>query len=108
MTTYSDDRGSHADRLSRLDQLEREIAEERERLSRADTATDRTTDRPTDQTTDRTTDQYADRTTDRPTDQYADRNAVPAVDPSSFAIMHLPFWSARSVFMQHLCPGVSA
>ncbi len=72
MTTYSDDRGSHADRLSRLDQLEREIAEERARLSRADTATDRTTDR--------TTDQYADRTTDRPTDQYADRNAVPAVD----------------------------
>src|SRR6476646_10345390 len=85
MTTYSDDRGSHADRLSRLDQLEREIAEERARLSRADTATDRTTDRTTDQyaddrTTDRTTDQYADRTTDRPTDQYADRNAVPAVD----------------------------
>ena len=81
MTTYSDDRGSHADRLSRLDQLEREIAEERARLNSAgtDTTTDRYADRNAAQDADRTTDRYADRTTapagDRTTDQYADRGA---------------------------------
>ena len=79
MTTYSDDRGSHADRLSRLDQLEREIAEERARLNSADTdtTTDRYADRNAAQDADRTTDRYADRTTapaaDRTTDQYTDR-----------------------------------
>ena len=79
MTTYSDDRGSHADRLSRLDQLEREIAEERARLNSADTdtTTDRYADRDAAQDADRTTDRYADRTTapaaDRTTDQYTDR-----------------------------------
>ena len=67
MTTYSDDRGSHADRLSRLDQLEREIAEERARLNSAgtDTTTDRYADRDAAQVADRTTDQYADRGADR-------------------------------------------
>jgi hypothetical protein len=40
MTTYSDDRGSREDRLSRLDQLEREIAAERDRLSRSDLGDD--------------------------------------------------------------------
>ncbi len=67
MTTYSDDRGSHADRLSRLDQLEREIAEERARLNSADTdtTTDRYADRNAAHAADRTTDQYADRGADR-------------------------------------------
>jgi hypothetical protein len=36
MTNHSDDLSGRADRHSRLDQLEREIAEERERLNRAD------------------------------------------------------------------------
>ncbi|WP_395727835.1 hypothetical protein [Nakamurella sp.] len=36
MTTHSDDLDDRADRHSRLDQLEREIAAERERLHRAD------------------------------------------------------------------------
>src|SRR6476661_1752748 len=86
MTTYSDDRGSHADRLSRLDQLEREIAEERARLNSADTdtTTDRYADRNAAHAADRTTDQYADRNAaqvaDRTADQYADRNAAHAAD----------------------------
>lgn len=40
MTTHSDDRGSREERLSRLDQLEREIATERERLNRPDAGND--------------------------------------------------------------------
>lgn len=39
MTTYSDDRSSRSERLSRLDQLEREIAIERDRLTSTDTDT---------------------------------------------------------------------
>ena len=37
MTTYSDDRSSRAERMSRLDQLEREIAIERDQLNSPDT-----------------------------------------------------------------------
>jgi hypothetical protein len=82
MTTYSDERGSHADRLSRLDQLEREIAEERARLNSADTdpTTDRYADRDAAQVADRTTDQYAAHAADRTNDQYADRGADRTTD----------------------------
>lgn len=48
MTTYSDDRGSHEDRLTRLDRLEREIAAERNRLTRSDAGDDTAGERPGD------------------------------------------------------------